>query len=192
MDFQTFDMKNGMRFLIDFCAPQSDANAALRCAFDIPIEVLVAHQLDEVRPLLDRVDALARAGLWCVGYVAYEAAPAFDPALVTHAPPGPLAWFGVHKNPIPWPTEPVNREAEVQWHNPLSRNSFDAAMAQIHDAIGAGEFYQVNYTARLHGTFQGDPHSLVRRPAPRAAQRLRCVPGHRGGANFVGIARVVF
>jgi para-aminobenzoate synthetase / 4-amino-4-deoxychorismate lyase len=149
-----------MRFLIDFCAPQSDPSAALRCAFDTPIEVLVAHHLDEVRPLLDRVDALARSGLWCVGYVAYEAAPAFDPALETHAPPGPLAWFGVHKHPLPWPNEPANSEAEVQWHNPLSRTSFDAAMAQIHHAIGAGEFYQVNYTARLHGTFQGDPQTL--------------------------------
>ncbi|WP_210546842.1 aminodeoxychorismate synthase component I [Rhodoferax sp. PAMC 29310] len=149
-----------MRFLIDFCAPQSDPTAALRCAFGTPLEVLVAHQLDEVLPLLDRVDALARSGLWCVGYVAYEAAPAFDPALITHAPIGPLAWFGVHEKPLPWPIEPAAGSVEVQWHNPLSRPSFDAAMASIHDAIGAGEFYQVNYTARLHGNFQGKPTAL--------------------------------
>ena len=149
-----------MRFLIDFCAPQSDPTAALRCAFGTPVEVLVAHQPDEVVPLLDRVDALARSGLWCVGYVAYEAASAFDPALTTHAPIGPLAWFGVHEKPLPWPTEPASGSAEVQWHNPLSRPRFDAAMASIHDAIAAGEFYQVNYTTRLHGSFQGEPPAL--------------------------------
>ena len=149
-----------MRFLIDFCAPQSDPTAALRCAFDTPIDVLVAHQPHEVRPLLDRVDALARAGRWCVGYVAYEAASAFDPALTTHPPTGPLAWFGVHEKPLPWPTEPAAGSAEVQWHNPLSRTRFDTAMAQIHDDIAAGEFYQVNYTARLHGQFQGEPAAL--------------------------------
>lgn len=149
-----------MRFLIDFCAPQADPTAALRCAFGPPTEVLVAHQPDEVRPLLDRVDALARSGRWCVGYVAYEAASAFDPALTTHAPIGPLAWFGVHEKPLPWPTEPVTGSAEVQWHNPLSRPRFDAAMARIHDAIAAGEFYQVNYTTRLHGSFQGQPPAL--------------------------------
>ena len=149
-----------MRFLIDFCAPQADPTAALRCAFGTPVEVLAAHQPDEVVPLLDRVDALARSGLWCVGYVAYEAASAFDPALTTHAPIGPLAWFGVHEKSLPWPTEPASGSAEVRWHNPLSRPRFDAAMASIHDAIAAGEFYQVNYTTRLHGSFQGEPPAL--------------------------------
>ena len=149
-----------MRFLIDFAAPQADPSAALRCAFGTPIEVLVAYQPNEVRPLLDRVDALARAGRWCVGYVAYEAASTFDPAFTTHAPIGPLAWFSVHEKPLPWPTELAAGNAEVQWHNPLSRPRFDAAMTQIHDAIGAGEFYQVNYTTRLHGHFEGEPQAL--------------------------------
>ena len=54
--------------------------------------------------LLARVDALARAGAWCVGYLCYEAAGAFDEAFETHAPADParpLAAFAVYDAPLP-------------------------------------------------------------------------------------------
>ena len=83
-----------MRALINFCTPLGDPAARLRCAFAAPCQTLIAHNLHQVRPLLEAVDALAHQGRWCVGYVRYEAAPAFDAALAVHAPDGPLAWFG--------------------------------------------------------------------------------------------------
>jgi para-aminobenzoate synthetase/4-amino-4-deoxychorismate lyase len=49
-----------------------------------------------VQAVLDAVHAAAEAGHWCVGHVRYEAAPAFDAALQTHAADGPLVWFAVH------------------------------------------------------------------------------------------------
>jgi para-aminobenzoate synthetase/4-amino-4-deoxychorismate lyase len=36
-------------------------------------------------------------------------------------------------------------------------------MHRIHQAIAAGELYQVNYTAPLHGAFSGEPQTLFRR-----------------------------
>jgi para-aminobenzoate synthetase/4-amino-4-deoxychorismate lyase len=159
-----------VRVLIDFCDPYSNSDG-LRCAFDEPTQTLVAHTLAQVKPLLDEVEALSRQGLWCVGYVRYEAAPAFDTALVAHDSTGPLAWFGVYAQALPWPdpphldpfdtasASPGNAPAttpQVQWCSHLSPVDFEAQMETIHQAIAAGEFYQVNYTAPLTGEFTDD------------------------------------
>jgi len=154
-----------MQALIDFCDPHGHANAALRCAFEAPTQTLVAHTPAEVKPLLDAIEALSRQGFWCIGHVRYEAAPAFDAALEVHPADGPLAWFGVYDQAQPWPKASLADEAntQVQWRSSLERSQFDAHMAQIHQAIAAGEFYQVNYTAPLHGEFSGSPLALFTR-----------------------------
>jgi para-aminobenzoate synthetase/4-amino-4-deoxychorismate lyase len=100
-----------------------------------------------------------------VGYVRYEAAPAFDAALKVHAADGPLAWFGVYAHALPWPVDEVVADAttRVDWQGSLARADFDAAMNNIHQAIAAGDLYQLNYTAPLHGTFSGEPKTLFKR-----------------------------
>jgi len=152
---------------LDFADPQG-GETRLRCAFEAPIDTLVAHTPEQVQPLLDAVQAHAQAGRWCVGYLRYEAASAFDKALLTHPANGPLAWFGVFEHALPWPPGPpapadAVAPTQVQWHSPLSREQFDNNLATIHEAIGAGEYYQVNYTAPLHGDFVGDPLLLFAR-----------------------------
>ena len=174
-----------MQILVDFCDPKG-ADAGLRCAFDTPQQVLIATTPEQVKPLLDQVDALSQQGWWCVGYVRYEAAPAFDTALVVHPSDGPLAWFGVFKEALPWPEpDPTDTQAtpadnpakaapdpqpatsptlaKLTWHTTLGRADFNRKMAQIHQAIAAGEFYQVNYTAPLQGEFVGTPLDLFHR-----------------------------
>lgn len=141
-----------METLVDFAAPDGAAGA-LRAAFGKPRCVLAAHSVAEVRPLLDAVEQHAQAGRWCVGYVRYEAAPAFDAALQVHAADGPLAWFGVHDAPLPWPQEQLPA-ATLAGLQPPDRAAFNAALAQIHAAIAAGEVYQVNHTARLEGKLE--------------------------------------
>ncbi|BCO26825.1 isochorismate synthase MenF [Rhodoferax lithotrophicus] len=152
-----------MQVLIDFCDPHG-GGSTLRCAFDAPLQTLVAQTLAEVKPLLDQVSALSQQGFWCVGYLRYEAAPAFDAALAVHQADGPLAWFGVYPQALPWPDETSAQETtQVSWRNTLSRADFEAHMAHIHQAIAAGEFYQVNYTAPLTGEFTGSPLELFSR-----------------------------
>jgi para-aminobenzoate synthetase/4-amino-4-deoxychorismate lyase len=153
-----------MPVLIDFCDPHGGTKR-LRCAFDAPQHTLVAHAPAEVKPLLDAVDALSQQGFWCVGYVRYEAAPAFDAALAVHPADGPLAWFGVYTEPLPWPEGAPGADANtrVHWHHSISRAQFDAHMAQIHLSIAAGEFYQVNYTAPMSGEFTGAAPALFAR-----------------------------
>lgn len=81
---------------IDFSDPHQPDGPRLRRAFDNPRQILAAHETSQVRPVLDVVEAVAREGFWCVGYLRYEAAPAFDVALAVHAAQGPLAWFAVY------------------------------------------------------------------------------------------------
>ena len=45
----------------------------------------------------------------------------------------------------------------------VDRPAFTQAIARIHEAIAAGETYQVNYTYRLHGQAYGSPLLLYRR-----------------------------
>ena len=150
--------------LLDF-TPALDAGAPrLRHAFGSPRGLLVAQGLHEVRGVLDAAHAAAQQGRWCVGFVRYEAAPAFDAALVAHPADGPLAWFAVYDAPLPWPegtdAAAAAAPAQVDWADRHDRARFDAALAQIQQAIAAGALYQVNHTAPLTGTLQGSPAAL--------------------------------
>ena len=150
---------------IDFTQPLNPAAPRLRHAFSAPGAVLVAHALAEVRGVLTAVHAAAQQGRWCVGFVRYEAAPAFDAAMQAHAADGPLAWFAVYDAPQPWPDEATGQELDqepyqVDWQGGHDRAAFNAALARIQQAIAAGELYQVNHTAPLTGTLQGSPAAL--------------------------------
>ena len=145
--------------LVDFADPsaaESDQaatsiGARTRHAFGKPLQVLAAHQLSEVRAVVEAAHAAARAGHWCVGYLAYESAPAFDAAFTVHTEATqPLAWFAVYDQALPWPETPI-ADVTVDWQALLARADFDGALARIHAAIAAGDLYQVNYTAQMHG-----------------------------------------
>ncbi|MBI4755876.1 MAG: aminodeoxychorismate synthase component I [Betaproteobacteria bacterium] len=145
--------------LIDFVATGA-ADPGLRLAFDSPAEILVAHTPGEVAGVLDRARAYAVGGRWCVGYVRYEAAQAFDAALRVHAPDGPLAWFAVFESAAPWPDSGPAGHRLGAGHLTLARSDFDRAMSRLHAAIADGETYQVNLTAPWQGDFSGCPRSL--------------------------------
>src|SRR5688572_28518558 len=76
--------------------------------FRDPIEILEARALDQVQDVLDRVDAHVRDGHHVVGFVSYEAAPAFDRALSPKAPGAlPLVSFGAFHGPTLADPEPI-------------------------------------------------------------------------------------
>ena len=65
--------------------------------FQCPEKVLVAGQVGEVVPMLAEAEA---SGLYAAGFLSYEAAPAFDPALQTFASVGfPLLCLGLFQPP---------------------------------------------------------------------------------------------
>ncbi|MBS0494175.1 MAG: chorismate-binding protein, partial [Proteobacteria bacterium] len=171
-----------MNSIIDFPNPRDPAAARLRHVLRTPLRTLAAWRPGEVRAVLDAVQQAAQAGLWCLGWLRYEAAAAFDTAYAdaVHAVPKgrPLAWFGVYDQPVAngaLTEDAGGKEFEpgaaplVQWQPGLERAAFDAAIAHIHAAIAAGDCYQVNYTAQLLGRLQGDVPALfaaLRRAQP--------------------------
>ncbi len=157
--------------LIDFADPRAPQAPRLRSACGAPRQILAARSHDEVRPVLDAVEAAARAGLWCLGWLAYEAAPAFDAAMRVHAAQGDLAWFAVYDAPAPWPQDGAQEmaAARITWSAGLARSAFGAALEQIHAHIAAGRCYQVNFTAPMFGQLEGDARALfaaLRRAQP--------------------------
>ena len=167
---------------IDFSDPYLPDGPRLRHVFSRPRQILAAHEAAQVRPVLDAVQAAAAQGFWCVGYLRYEAAPAFDAALAVHAAQGPLAWFAVYDEALPWPVDNNDTDsAQVQWQAACSRAVFDAALDSIHRAIVAGALYQVNFTAPLHGVLRGEPEDGAASALFAALQRAQ--PG--GYAAFL-------
>src|SRR4051812_1788152 len=60
------------------------------------VEILSAKKLDEVLPLLTAVEEATASDRWAIVMLSYEAAPAFDRALVTHEPgDSPLAFAAI-------------------------------------------------------------------------------------------------
>ena len=137
-------------------------------------EAVVARRLDDVIPALRRVADLTRRGMWAGGFVSYEAAPAFDAALVVRERllndpfrSLPLVWFGVfsRREPVealqPRTIHPAPYHASA-WMPDVDRHDYDRAIGTIRDLIASGDTYQVNHTFRLRAAFSGDPFELYR------------------------------
>ena len=129
--------------------------------FRDPVAHFVADALCEVGPTIDAVEAAARRGLWLVGFLSYDAAPAFDEALSSlRDPTTPLAAFAAFNEPHP-SRGPAGRAFDTTaWTSDTDQDSFEAAVESVRELIAAGETYQVNYTVRLHSEFSGDPEGL--------------------------------
>jgi len=129
-----------------------------RTFFRDPREIITTSNLSEVRAALREVERAARAGLYAVGFVAYEAAPAFDRALVVREASTPLVWFGLFDAPAP----PPNREGPggggyggTSWEPSETRDTYERNVREVREAIARGDTYQANYTFRLRARFGG-------------------------------------
>ncbi len=103
--------------------------------------------------------AVAERGLHAAGWVAYEAAPAFDAALaVRESGDFPLLWFGLYKAPEPCEPPPAKAFFAEDWPSDLAPDAYARAFDRIKAHIRAGDTYQVNFTHRLLcATFDRDP-----------------------------------
>ena len=158
--------------------PSEEGGDGLWWRFSGPLESHVAPTPEEVPGLLERVERATGRGLWAVGFVAYEAAPAFDPALATQVPSagsnrGPLAAFSLFPPPQkvapPAPGVTAGADLRAELLPGLGEAEHAVALATIREAIAAGETYQVNFTFPLRGSFTGDPEALFWQLAPASA-----------------------
>ncbi len=166
---------------IDFpLLPTLSEEERVRHRFSNPIALHVANEVAEVRGVLEAVARAGERGNWCVGFVAHEAAPAFDGALAAKPAPGaPLAWFAEFAEPV-LTTDRVESSPQAgsfvggpgfsvsDWAPDTDSREFARCVESIRADIHDGRFYQVNYTTRLNAEFTGNAEFFYR--ALQAAQ----------------------
>ena len=142
-----------------------------------PVEVVTTRRPGEVAAALEALRTATRGGLHAAGYLAYEAGAALEPKLANAVPAGaPLLWFGLFRGfraidaadmaallPDPagaWLGAPMPD---------LSREDYEAQLAQVKALIEAGDIYQANLTFRAAVATAGHPLALYAGLRARAA-----------------------
>ena len=186
------------------CVDRVDGSRVHHLELSDPVGVVEAHHPDQVLPALAAAARWQQGGCHVVGFVAYDAAPAFDPAFAV--PDGgpvrlPLAWFGAFATvttatataDLAWPRPlvatgppggPVPGRPPMAlsgwpspWRSDLDAADHAAAVADVRRAIARGDTYLANLTTRLRRPLRsGD------RPEDLYA-RLRA--GHAGGLHVL-------
>lgn len=116
-------------------------------------------------PILRQIEShVQAAGIPAVGFLSYEASPAFDEALICHDPGDfPLLWFALFEKQEYWtdlpdPENPIHEK--IAWRADLSRKDYRQAVQSIKSDLASGKTYQVNFTYRLNACFHLDPYAL--------------------------------
>ena len=140
----------------------------VRQIFTDTIKELKTKDIKDVKPLLDELEAYQNEGYYAVGYVSYEAAPAFETKF--QVIDGPLMseyllYFTVHETvqtePIPLTYDPIT--LPKSWQELTSAEEYKAAIEHIHHHIRQGDTYQVNYTVQLQQNLTADPFAIYNR-----------------------------
>lgn len=140
----------------------------VRQIFTDAIKELKTKNIKEVKHLLAEVEAYQNKGYYAVGYLSYEAAPAFETKF--QVIDGPLMseyllYFTIHET---FQTEPIPLAYEAialpeSWQELTSAEEYKAAIEQIHHHIRQGDTYQVNYTVQLQQKLTADPFAIYNR-----------------------------
>ena len=140
----------------------------LRHLFTKPIKELKTRDLDQVEALLKEVETYQEAGFYAVGYVSYEAAPAFEKKLAVH--PAPLMgeyllYFTIHQEveTLPFPEDYEAVDLPANWKEEVEAPAYQEAIKTIHHHIRQGDTYQVNYTVQLSQELEADPLAIYNR-----------------------------
>ena len=139
-----------------------------RYTFTQPIKEIKTRDLAEVADLLAQVESYQEQGYYVVGYVSYEAAPAFEEKLAVHKSPllgAYLLYFTVHDrvetSPIPLTYEEVDLPSK--WQEETSAENYEKAIARIQHHLRQGDTYQVNYTVQLKQDLSANPFAIYNR-----------------------------
>ncbi len=139
-----------------------------------PVEVLSTTNPAQVLQVMAQVEQRVEAeNLTAVGFVTYEAASGFDPALDTHpAAELPLVCFGLfHSGQAVAAPQVSATELGQLWRCTESAASYRQAIERIRELIAAGSVYQINHTTRLQGVVSDSDQlfAAVAKGAPHGA-----------------------
>jgi para-aminobenzoate synthetase/4-amino-4-deoxychorismate lyase len=130
-----------------------------------PVEIVEARDVAAVKPALERLRAARHRGLHAVGFLAYEAASAFEPVLgdLPQAQT-PLLWFGLFErfdeiaasDVTAWLPDPATAWLGTPVPD-VDRETYAERFDQVHALIEAGDLYQANLSFRARVPIFGDP-----------------------------------
>lgn len=143
-------------------------------SFGSPNSTIVAYDLSEVLPAIAQVESAVRLGFYALGFVTYEASPAFDDKMETRAPtPGlPLVWFVIcdKKDLVQEEWVTVKRAAtdntswnstlKVEWKASQDFGAYSQSFMRVREALRNGDSYQVNLAMRLWANISSDDRSI--------------------------------
>lgn len=188
------DQEIGARF--------DDVTAGRAYSLVDPVEAYEALSLDHVSLVIEKAVAAARRGLWVAGYVTYDAAPAFDAALVSRGlsglpfsptdAPAPLAWFGAFSSrrdepPLRAQSGDASPVGVSPWTPAIERTAYDTAFSTIKHHIAAGDTYQVNLTFPLRAVCAERPEHFYQSLAASQGTAHACHMWH-GGRHVVSVS----
>ena len=141
--------------------------------FRNPVEIISVTGDCDITKAMARLEQGLDNGLFAAGFVSYEAAHQFDPALMTEGAGDPeevTICFGLFQDHV----ELTRTEADAlmaaaanghDFHLSLPHSSRDIDgylddIAELQTHITAGDTYQTNYTYRMSGNVQGDRLAL--------------------------------
>ena len=130
-------------------------------SLESPTEVLRASNIKEVIPLVRAAESAALTDHYVILMLSYEAAAAFDEALITHSRNNswPLAWAAIFQNASTAKESGLANYTASQWKPAISSEQYRFAVDRILQSIADGFTYQVNYSFPLNAEFTGDGFS---------------------------------
>ncbi len=147
-----------------------DDLARRQMLFDAPLDIVVAHHVDEVIPALQRLEEYRTSGKWLAGYLAYEAGFAFEDKLRPLAPAGretPLVCMGVFNGPCevgePKSSVPDGSQRDAVLAEPRAawdEKTYSARFAVLHEHLRKGDCFQGNLTMPIEARWPGDAREL--------------------------------
>jgi para-aminobenzoate synthetase/4-amino-4-deoxychorismate lyase len=126
--------------------------------FQDPTRIIRANLIEEVVPALIILENQVNTGKFAAGFLSYESAHAFDPALNTHPDTDfPLLWFGLYQAPQKLTSLPVTNEDYMlgSWVSDIQLPQYRQIINRIKTHLADGDSYQVNYTVRMRSSFSG-------------------------------------
>lgn len=144
-----------------------------------PSAIIIAEQLEEVVPALDRLRQAKKAGFHAAGFLSYAARSIFEPRLgrdVRRKDGLPLLWFGLFSE-----REMVDRTALLEtldaagpariadFRPAIDFAAYVRAFEKVKALIQAGDIYQANLTFGSTLSFHGSRLGLYRQIRQRGA-----------------------
>ncbi len=164
------ELKNGLTVC------RLPGNEGIFGLFRDPVDRVRAGNIDEVIPAVQRLQQFAADNCYAVGYISYEASPAFDSAFEVKADyEWPLLDFFIYdKAPQAFSPDSTPLNLQERTRPELAEHVYCSDLERVLRYIYEGDIYQANYTFRADLASISDPfqffnHLVSAHPVPYAA-----------------------